>query len=620
MKKLLLLLLMTTAIVAGDYGSVEGFVRAKATGEALPGANVRLENTKLGSFTDTLGYFRIENVPAGTYQIVVDYIGYQSVRIRVSIEANSQKQMDFYLDETTIEAEEVNIISDRMMIQPNSTQSVRSGSSNGSQKLLFGNSFQSQNPEFNTEEYSRITESGFREVIANPMSTFAADVDAASYANARRFIMRNQMPHPDVVRTEEFVNYFDYDYPQPEGDHPLSINIEYGECPWNSDNQLVHIGLRGKEIAKSDQKASNLVFLIDVSGSMKSPDKLPLLKESFKMLVDNLSPQDRIAMVVYAGNAGLVLPSTDGNEKRKIIDALDNLQAGGSTAGGEGIQLAYEVAKENFIRNGNNRVILATDGDFNVGISNTAELVRFIEKKRDDGIFLTVLGFGSGNYKDNRLQELADRGNGNHAYIDNILEAKKVLVNEITATLFTIAKDVKIQVEFNPAKVKSYRLIGYENRKLNTEDFTDDKKDAGEIGAGHTVTALYEIVPAKKAVAQSGDNKYTQTVIKKVAFDTDEVLTVRIRYKAPDGDVSKEFSNVLDSAPQPIRETGENFRFSAAVAEFVMLLRDSEFKANASLASVYHLAKSAKGDDPYGYRAEFISLVERADILTKNRE
>ncbi|MEZ4766318.1 MAG: von Willebrand factor type A domain-containing protein, partial [Calditrichia bacterium] len=333
---------------------------------------------------------------------------------------------------------------------------------------------------FGTEEYSRITESGFREVIASPMSTFAADVDAASYANARRFIMRNQMPHPDVVRTEEFVNYFDYDYPQPEGDHPLSINIEYGECPWNSDNQLVHIGLRGKEIAKSDQKASNLVFLIDVSGSMKSPDKLPLLKESFKMLVDNLSPEDRIAMVVYAGNAGLVLPATDGNEKRKIIDALDELQAGGSTAGGEGIQLAYKVAKENFIKNGNNRVILATDGDFNVGISNTAELVRFIEKKRDDGIFLTVLGFGSGNYKDNRLQELADRGNGNHAYIDNILEAKKVLVNEITATLFTIAKDVKIQVEFNPAKVKSYRLIGYENRRLNTEDFTDDKKDAGE--------------------------------------------------------------------------------------------------------------------------------------------
>lgn len=618
MKKLLLLLLMTTAIVAGDYGSVEGFVRAKTTGDVLYGANVHLGKTKFVVTTDSLGYFRIENVPVGRYMLRVDCFGYHMLNQLVRISANSSVRMDVNLIEKTIESE-------RVFNSDKETPQMQNKEKSGVFALATGafeykkNSVKIEDL-FGTEEYSRITENGFREVIASPMSTFAADVDAASYANARRFIMRNQMPHPDVVRTEEFVNYFDYDYPQPEGDHPLSINIEYGECPWNNDNQLVHIGLRGKEIAKSDQEASNLVFLIDVSGSMKSPDKLPLLKESFKMLVDNLSPEDRIAMVVYAGNAGLVLPATDGNEKRKIIDALDELQAGGSTAGGEGIQLAYKVAKENFIKNGNNRVILATDGDFNVGISNTAELVRFIEKKRDDGIFLTVLGFGSGNYKDNRLQELADRGNGNHAYIDNILEAKKVLVNEITATLFTIAKDVKIQVEFNPAKVKSYRLIGYENRRLNTEDFTDDKKDAGEIGAGHTVTALYEIVLANATVARSGDNKYTQTVIKKVAFDTDEVLTVRIRYKAPDGDVSKEFSNVLDSAPQSVRETGENFRFSAAVAEFAMLLRDSEFKANASLTSVYNLAKSAKGNDPFGYRAEFISLVERADILTKNRE
>lgn len=618
MKKLLLLLLMSTAIVAGDYGSVEGFVRAKTTGDVLHGANVHLGKTKFVVTTDSLGYFRIENVPVGRYMLRVDCFGYHMLNQLVRISANSSVRMDVNLIEKTIESERV-FNSDKETPQMQNKEKSRVFALATGVFEYKKNSVKIEDL-FGTEEYSRITESGFREVIASPMSTFAADVDAASYANARRFIMRNQMPHPDVVRTEEFVNYFDYDYPQPEGDHPLSINIEYGECPWNSDNQLVHIGLRGKEIAKSDQKASNLVFLIDVSGSMKSPDKLPLLKESFKMLVDNLSPEDRIAMVVYAGNAGLVLPATDGNEKRKIIDALDELQAGGSTAGGEGIQLAYKVAKENFIKNGNNRVILATDGDFNVGISNTAELVRFIEKKRDDGIFLTVLGFGSGNYKDNRLQELADRGNGNHAYIDNILEAKKVLVNEITATLFTIAKDVKIQVEFNPAKVKSYRLIGYENRRLNTEDFTDDKKDAGEIGAGHTVTALYEIVPTNATVARSGDNKYTQTVIKKVAFDTDEVLTVRIRYKAPDGDVSKEFSNVLDSAPQSVRETGENFRFSAAVAEFAMLLRDSEFKANASLASVYNLAKSAKGNDPFGYRAEFISLVERADILTKNRE
>jgi len=393
--------------------------------------------------------------------------------------------------------------------------------------------------------------------------------------------------------------------------------MEYSECPWNEKCQLVHIGLQGKKLSKAEQKPSNLVFLIDVSGSMRSPKKLPLLQKSFNLMVDQLKAEDHVALVVYAGSAGLVLPSTPGSEKKAIKKAINKLQAGGSTAGGEGIKLAYKIAKQNLIAGGNNRVILATDGDFNVGISNTADLTRFIEEKRDDGIFLTVLGFGMGNYKDYRLQELADRGNGNHAYIDNILEAQKVLVNDLTATLFTIAKDVKIQVEFNPVKIKSYRLIGYENRELKDEDFEDDKKDAGEIGAGHTVTALYEVVPAGEENSESYDLKYTERTIKKDAKKTDEILTVRIRYKEPDGKTSKEFSSVLKEKPAKLAATSDNFRFSAAVAEFAMVLRDSEFKGKADIKSVKKLALSSLGKDPFGYRKEFMDLTERVALLMK---
>jgi len=348
---------------------------------------------------------------------------------------------------------------------------------------------------------------------------------------------------------------------------------------------------------------------------MNDPKKLPLLKRSFKLLVNQLNEDDKVAIVVYAGKAGLVLPSTYADEKKTIINSLEKLSAGGSTAGGEGIQLAYKVAKENFIDGGNNRVILATDGDFNVGISSTSELVRFIEDKRDDGIFLTVLGFGMGNYKDDRLQNLADKGNGNHAYIDNILEAKKVLVNEITSTLFTIAKDVKIQVEFNPTKIESYRLIGYENRELEDKDFVDDTKDAGEIGAGHTVTALYEVVPAKNVINGSRDLKYQETQIKDGAYNSDELMTVKIRYKEPDGKKSKEIVSILKDDKLGIENSSNNFRFSAAVAEFAMLLRDSEFKGLADFDSIISLVKTSKGEDEFGYRSELLNLVERAAIL-----
>jgi Ca-activated chloride channel family protein len=470
---------------------------------------------------------------------------------------------------------------------------------------------------FNTEEYDRIYENEFLSVLDNPLSTFSIDVDAASYSNVRRFINNSQLPPADAVRIEEMINYFTYDYPEPDGDDPFSINMEVSECPWNKENKLVHIGLQAKKISMENLPPSNIVFLIDVSGSMQSPNKLPLLKSAYKLLTNELRENDRVAIVVYAGAAGLVLPSTGGDNKQKITDALEQLYAGGSTAGSAGIKLAYETAKENFIESGNNRVILATDGDFNVGPSSDSELVRLIEEKRKEGIFLTVLGFGMGNYKDSKMEKLADKGNGNYAYIDNILEAKKVLVNEFGGTLFAIAKDVKIQVEFNPAEVKGYRLIGYENRMLNKEDFNDDKKDAGELGSGHTVTALYEVIPPESdyEFPSVDDLKYQKE--NKPDFDTNsgELLTVKFRYKKPDEDTSNLIVEVLENDDLDLDETSNNFRFSAAVAQFGMLLRDSKFKAQSSFESVKSLAKDSMGKDKFGYRLEFLQMVEKAELL-----
>lgn len=470
---------------------------------------------------------------------------------------------------------------------------------------------------FNTEDYDRIYENEFLSVTDNPLSTFSIDVDAASYSNVRRFINNSQLPPADAVRIEEMINYFSYDYPEPEGDDPFSINMEISECPWNKNNKLVHIGLQAKKISTDNLPPSNIVFLIDVSGSMQSPNKLPLLKSAYKLLTNELRENDKVAIVVYAGAAGLVLPSTSGMNKEKIIGAIEQLYAGGSTAGSAGIKLAYETAKENFIEGGNNRVVLATDGDFNIGPSSDSELVRLIEEKREEGIFLTVLGFGMGNYKDSKMEKLADKGNGNYAYIDNILEAKKVLVNEFGGTLFTIAKDVKIQVEFNPAEVKGYRLVGYENRMLNKEDFNDDTKDAGELGAGHTVTALYEIIsPDSDYEFPSVDDlKYQKENKAESNYDSGELLTVKFRYKKPDENTSRLIIKVLENDDQDLDETSDNFRFSAAVAEFGMLLRDSEFKANSSFESVKSLAKNSLGEDKFGYRLEFLQLVEKANLL-----
>ncbi|NOZ34975.1 MAG: DUF3520 domain-containing protein [Chlorobi bacterium] len=476
------------------------------------------------------------------------------------------------------------------------------------------------NPDFNTEEYDKIRENEFLSVNQNPLSTFSIDVDNASYSNVRRFLNYGQMPDKGAVRIEEMINYFDYDYLNPEGKYPFSINTEIGTCPWNTKHKLVHIGIQGKKLDYENLKPSNLVFLLDVSGSMSDQNKLPLLKKSLKLLLNQLSQNDKISVVVYAGAAGMVLPPTNASEKEKIFIALDKLQAGGSTAGGAGIKLAYKTAKEAFIKGGNNRVILATDGDFNVGTSSTSSLVDLIEEKRKDDIYLTILGFGMGNYKDGRMEQISNAGNGNYFYIDNIKEADKVFVKEMRANMFTIAKDVKIQIEFNPAQVKAYRLIGYENRMLKKEDFNDDKKDAGELGAGHTVTALYEIVPAnsKEKIGRKADNlKYQNTKVTDYAGSTNEIMTVKFRYKPIDSDKSILIEYPLNNSDTELANTSDNFRFSAAVAEFGMLLRDSKFKENATYKKVIKLAESSKGKDENGYRSEFIEMVKTAELLSK---
>lgn len=472
--------------------------------------------------------------------------------------------------------------------------------------------------DFNTESYDRINENDFQNVIQAPLSTLSFDVDTASYANIRRFINNGSLPYPDAVRIEEMVNYFKYDYEGPKGNLPLAFQPELSVCPWNKKHLLLRIGTQAKKIETEALPPNNLVFLLDVSGSMQDENKLPLVKSAMKLLVNEMRPIDRISLVVYAGSAGLVLPSTSGKEKKKIIAAIDNLEAGGSTAGGEGIELAYETARKAFITGGNNRVILATDGDFNVGASSDGEMVRLIESKRKLGIFLTVLGVGMGNYKDSKMVQLADKGNGNYAYIDSFAEAKKVLVSQLAGTLYTIAKDVKLQIEFNPAKVQEYRLVGYEKRVLAAKDFQDDKKDAGELGSGHSVTFLYEIIPAEGQGTYTPEElKYQKNAVKSDETSSAEWLTLKFRYKKLDSDKSSllEYPLVLNTIA--LDETSDDYRFAAAVAEWGMLLRNSEFKASANYGQVLALAENALGADKEGYRREFVSLVKKAQVLMK---
>jgi len=473
----------------------------------------------------------------------------------------------------------------------------------------------SKDEDYNREGYDNIQENKFQNVTDHPLSTFSIDVDAASYSNVRRLINEGTLPTPGAVRVEEMINYFSYNYPQPKDDKPFSVTTESTQCPWNKEHQLVMIGLQGKKIDYDKLPPSNLVFLIDVSGSMESADKLPLVKTSLQLLSEQLRPQDKIAIVVYAGNAGLVLPST--NDKQKIREAINALEAGGSTAGGAGIELAYKTAQQNFMKEGNNRVILCTDGDFNVGASSDDALENLIEQKRSTGVYLTVLGFGTGNYQDGKMQKLADKGNGNHAYIDNISEAKKVLISEFGGTLFTIAKDVKLQVEFNPEKVKGYRLIGYENRILAKEDFNNDKKDAGDMGSNHTVTALYEIIPSgvedDEELGTVDPLRYQKQKAKKPSASfSNELMFVKLRYKKPDEDNSKLFEVPVNANAQL---ASSNIRFASAVAAFGMVLRNSEFKGTSNYKLVKSLAQGSIDNNSDMYKKEFLELVKKAETL-----
>lgn len=597
---------------------VTGTVTSKEDGSAIPGVNVHVKGATQGTVTDLNGFYSIE-VSNEKSVLVFSFIGLITEEVKVK----NRKIIDVSMESDVEELQEVVVSAYGKSDRSRRKRASRKATASPGQpmhEMSFVRSHAASavydaTPNFNTEGYSTIHENGFLKPVDQALSTFSIDVDAASYSNMRRFLNYGNMPPKDAVRIEEMVNYFTYDYEQPMGDDPFAIYSEISQAPWNDDHLLVHVGLQGKSIETEELPASNLVFLVDVSGSMQAPNKLPLLKASLKMLVNEMRPQDRVAMVVYAGAAGMVLPSTSGEDKASIMQALDNLSAGGSTAGGKGIELAYATAQKYFVKGGNNRIILATDGDFNVGASSNAAMERLIEKKREEGVFLTVLGFGMGNYKDDKMEILADKGNGNYAYIDNIREVKKVLVNEFGGTLFTIAKDVKIQVEFNPAKVQAYRLIGYENRMLAAEDFNDDQKDAGELGAGHTVTALYEIIPMGVESSFLGNVdplKYQKKVPNPTKVNTNEWLTVKFRYKQPDGDTSKLIERTLTGAAV---QMSDNLQWASAVAGFGMLLRDSDYKGDLTYDQVIAQARSAMGKDEFGYRREFLDLVETASKL-----
>ncbi|MCB8998709.1 MAG: von Willebrand factor type A domain-containing protein [Bacteroidales bacterium] len=605
-------------IISADAGRLISGLVTDDQGSPLSGVSVIAKGSNRNTLTDLRGKYQLEVFPEDKI-LVFSHTGYQ----RKEILLGKQSLINVSLSQA-IEMSDESLATDRIeTIQPKSAGSAvyRDKKEYSGYEARPSPVYNMNNQNWNTEGYSAIHENGYKDVLTAPLSTFSIDVDKASYANVRRYINMGQLPPVDAVRIEELINYFNYDYPEARGEHPFSVSTELSVCPWNTSHQLLHVGLKGKSVDKTELPASNLVFLLDVSGSMSDPNKLPLLKNAFQLLVKELRPQDKVAIVVYAGAAGIVLNSTSGNHKETILSALDKLQAGGSTAGGEGLLLAYKTASENFISGGNNRIILATDGDFNIGVSSNAEMERLIEKERDKGIFITVLGFGMGNYKDDKMEIIADKGNGNYAYIDNLQEARKVLVSEFGGTLFTIAKDVKFQLEFNPRRVKAYRLIGYENRMLNAEDFNNDKKDAGEMGSGHTVTALYEIVPAgsDEHFNKIDPLKYQENPAKVCSSESDELLTIKLRYKKPDGNSSILYEKPVRGEVLDISNTSDNFRFSAAVAEFGLVLRNSEFKAGATMEQLIRLAQGSRGKDEEGYRGEFIKLANTAKELNDMR-
>lgn len=571
--------------------TVTGTVR-EDNGDELIGVSVMVKGTTKGTVTDVNGEYTIEaNIGD---QLQFSYLGFISQTIKVT-----GSKHDVVLKEDSKSLDEMVVVGYGVL----SSDSYSSYSySEPAPPVYFDN----------TESYRAFTDNKFVRVSTEPLSTFSIDVDKASYSNMRRFINKGEVPPADAIRVEELVNYFKYDYPKPEGDDPVAFGIEVGKCPWDGKHRLVKIGLKAREIDTDNLPATNFVFLIDVSGSMDWDGKLDLVKSSMKLLVNNLRPIDRVAIVVYAGAAGQVLPSTPGSEKSKILESLNGLTAGGSTAGGEGIVLAYKIAKENLIEGGNNRIILCTDGDFNVGVSSNDGLEKLIENERKSGVFLSILGYGMGNYKDDKMQTLAQAGNGNHAYIDNMQEANKVLVSEFGGTMFTVAKDVKLQIEFNPLKVDSYRLIGYETRLLEKEDFNNDQKDAGDMGMGHTVTAFYEVIPAKEK--KDKKSKGEDTSVDPLKYQTvsptgsDELLTVKLRYKHPESEESKLMSvPVIDDG---LDNVSEDFKFGSAVAMFGIMLRDDKQHGSSDLYKVISRARSGYGKDEDGYRREFVRLVQ----------
>ncbi len=577
-------------------------------GNPLAGVSVMVKGTKKGVITDMNGYYRI-NVDQQDKVLVFSFLGFTTIQEKIE----GRTVINVRMKEDIQSLQELVVIGYGADKRDMSSKMYAVSAPSPSEALYRPRPhIRRYNFNFNTEGYAAIDDNGFKNVRNNPLSTFSIDVDNASYSNIRRFINMGQLPPAEAVRIEEMINYFKYDYPEPKGEHPFSVYTELAPCPWNNKHQLLHVGLRGKSIEKSSLPPSNLVFLIDVSGSMNVPNKLPLLKSALGLLVNELRPEDKVAIVVYAGAAGLVLESTTGNRKEEIMRAIDRLEAGGSTAGGAGLRLAYSEASKNFIKGGNNRIILATDGDFNVGESSNGGMERLVEENRDRGVFITVLGFGMGNIKDDKMEIIADKGNGNYSYIDNLQEARKVLVREFGGTLFTIAKDVKFQIEFNPVIVQSYRLIGYENRLLNDEDFNDDRKDAGEMGAGHNVTALYELVPAGSDERVPSVDRLKYQVSKTIQENdfSGEYLTIKLRYKKPDGHTSMLLEKTVKGYVNDMEDASDNLRFASAIAEFGMILRDSEFKGNSTLESASGLAKSARGDDEEGYRAEFIRLID----------
>mgnify|MGYP005975206993 FL=1 len=603
----IMLVLLMAVICLGTMNAqtitVTGIVTDAADGTSITGCSVVNNRSKSGAITDVNGRYSIQAQKGDV--LLFRFIGYKEEKRVVK-----SAKLDVKMKTDDVALEECVVVGYGTM---------KTKAMTGAYVAVCPTAMYDMDTRMNTEEYDRIQENGFKSVADTPLSTFSIDVDPASYSNMRRFINRGELPPADAIRTEELVNYFSYDYPKPTGNDPVKITVEAGTCTWNTAHRLVRIGLKAKEIPTEQLPASNLVFLIDISGSMWGANRLDLVKSSLKLLVNNLRNKDKVAIVTYAGSAGVKLEATSGGDKQKIREAIDELTAGGSTAGGAGIHLAYQIAKKNFISDGNNRIILCSDGDFNVGVFSAEGLEQLIEKERKSGVHLTVLGYGMGNYKDKKIQVLAEKGNGNHAYIDNLQEANRVLVGEFGATLHTVAKDVKLQVEFNPSQVQAYRLIGYESRLLKDEDFNNDAKDAGDMGAGHTVTAFYEVIPAgvkNEYVGKVDDLKYQKK--EKMTLKptgSDELLTVKLRYKVPDKDVSRKME--LPFVDNKGDSVSSDFRFASAVAMFGQLLRDSDFKGTADYDKVIKLAKQGLNNDERGYRREFIRLVEAAKGLEK---